>query len=427
MGTTTTFSYDRSRRLTAQYSSAEAHYYSYNQRNMVTQIQDVKSVSPDANRYFAYNAVGERVYGIDGTTTPSYWAYDGRKMLSESVAGTTVRYAHNDTIFDFMGSMVEHVTADLTAAYAAFNKVGSVMRLQKSGSATSDTYETNRWGGVLGSSTFGGTPTSSRFQNMSSSFMTLIAAAQQMNMMGHGGLFLTSQALDVASGLFFNVSDNSPAPWEGPPYCKWKEVPAGSGRFMLVRDDNETIPCGESLGGPPPESGSDYYEDHFVPPPPEPWQPKCPPPSLAKGFKPFSSCAGTPCTNYKDPFAWGFDLTRAMMILFAGTYGQNDQGYEVKDFPSDVVERVLTKDWEKKATAMAEEELNEFDDCPFNCKCVSRPFPIDKQKPFPLIKKFQIYVPTGTTATGSLGSGPVFLFVSFKVWWTGVTGTCVAN
>src|SRR5438477_6195041 len=109
MSTTTTFAYDKSRRLTMQYSSSDAHYYSYNQRNMITQIQDVKTLNPDTNRYFTYNALGERVWGIDGTPTPSYWAYDGRKMLSESIAGTTARYQHNGSPLPWAGSVVEHI------------------------------------------------------------------------------------------------------------------------------------------------------------------------------------------------------------------------------------------------------------------------------------------------------------------------------
>jgi len=81
--TTTYYAYDKSRRMTTQYSSAEAHYFAFNQRNMVAQIQDVKASSPDSMRYFAHDAMGERALAIDNGT--SCFTYDGTKMLTDKV------------------------------------------------------------------------------------------------------------------------------------------------------------------------------------------------------------------------------------------------------------------------------------------------------------------------------------------------------
>lgn len=263
--TTTNFVYDKSRRLTTQHSTTEAHYYSYNQRSQVTQIQDVKSVSPDANRYFTYNGLGECVYGVDGTASPGYWAYDGRKILSERSSAVTARYQHNDTPFDGFGSIVEHISGDdLIRCYPAFREDGSMMRL--AGAGVSNKFETSRFGVVLGSAL--GIPSttvpSQRFQNFTHEMATLTTVSQQANLSLLGVVYLPAQALLVASGvLAFGLPDLSEAfrqvwreggptgpavqppipvqpswggynPLKGLPKGKWKAPPPPKWRCTLV-------------------------------------------------------------------------------------------------------------------------------------------------------------------------------------------------
>ena len=40
---TTYYTYDKSRRMATQSTPTDAHYFAYNQRNMVTQVRDVES------------------------------------------------------------------------------------------------------------------------------------------------------------------------------------------------------------------------------------------------------------------------------------------------------------------------------------------------------------------------------------------------
>jgi hypothetical protein len=90
--TTTKFAYDKSHRLTTQYiAGGEAHYYTYNQRNMVTNITDFKPLGgSEIPRSFAYNGLGERVLTKDDPgslgdpTLFAYWSYDGRRLLQDN-------------------------------------------------------------------------------------------------------------------------------------------------------------------------------------------------------------------------------------------------------------------------------------------------------------------------------------------------------
>ena len=106
MTTNTYYTYDKSHRMTSQYIlGGEAHYYGYNERNMVASIQDVGGAA-DFMRYFVYNGVGERVIATDNSAypnLPAYWSYHGRKFLQDKqVANTSgslvlTNYRHNST------------------------------------------------------------------------------------------------------------------------------------------------------------------------------------------------------------------------------------------------------------------------------------------------------------------------------------------
>src|SRR5205823_1007816 len=105
-----------------QYSDSQARYFTHNQRNMLTQIQHFSlGGGGDANRYFTYNGVGERVFGVDGNPTPSYWVYDGQKMLRETVAGSSAHYRHNTLAqeCDLSSRTAFEDSNGLDAAYAA--------------------------------------------------------------------------------------------------------------------------------------------------------------------------------------------------------------------------------------------------------------------------------------------------------------------
>src|SRR5581483_12037454 len=95
--TTTYYTYDKSQRLTTQWSPSDAHYFTFNQRNMVTQIQDVGG--GDANAYFLYNGLGERVVTSD-TGGGTYFTFDGGRLLTEKFTPTGInkgRYRYNES------------------------------------------------------------------------------------------------------------------------------------------------------------------------------------------------------------------------------------------------------------------------------------------------------------------------------------------
>ena len=103
--TTNYYAYDKSQRMITRYAlGGEAHYFTYNQRNMVTQIQDWNGAG-DALRSCVYNGLGERVIATDNSSaSPAYWSYDGRKFLEDKQVGATQQdYRQNqacqDTVF----------------------------------------------------------------------------------------------------------------------------------------------------------------------------------------------------------------------------------------------------------------------------------------------------------------------------------------
>src|SRR5207244_3526063 len=96
-------------RMTTQWSidTADATYFTYNQRDMVTQVKHLP-VGGDTIRYFAYNGLGERVVVTDGGA-PRYWTYDGFKLLVEkdNAGIPQTRYRHNRCGQDKLDSNLE--------------------------------------------------------------------------------------------------------------------------------------------------------------------------------------------------------------------------------------------------------------------------------------------------------------------------------
>ena len=103
MSTTNYYVYDKSQRMASRYAlGGEAHYFTYNQRNMLTQIQDWNGAG-DALRSCVYNGLGERVIATDNSAaSPAYWSYDGRKFLEDKqLGGTQQDYRQNQTPQDY--------------------------------------------------------------------------------------------------------------------------------------------------------------------------------------------------------------------------------------------------------------------------------------------------------------------------------------
>lgn len=148
--TTDYYTYDGAQRMTRKYSSSEAFYFSYNQRNMITGIVDQKAAGADKPRYFTYNGVGERVLVVDSNvaTPPTlYWAYDGpTKLLQEKdTSGSVARtYRHNESQQDKLGSILEYKEPALfVTAYPDFDQRGTINNM-------ADTYVTDAFGVLLG-------------------------------------------------------------------------------------------------------------------------------------------------------------------------------------------------------------------------------------------------------------------------------------
>ena len=162
MSTATYYTYDKSHRLTSQYIPVgEAHYYGYNQRNMVTQIQDLGG-SADPLRTFVYNGLGERVIATDNSTaSPAYWSYDGRKLLQDKQkagAGfSTTNYRHNSTRQDAcLAPGIEIGLSDASAGYPAQGGTGSVYNVQNPSDGINDFFEYTWFGEqILGTDNFG--------------------------------------------------------------------------------------------------------------------------------------------------------------------------------------------------------------------------------------------------------------------------------
>jgi YD repeat-containing protein len=150
--TTTYYAYDSSQRMTKLYSPSSAYYFTFDQRDEATQIANASTGTADAKRLFTYTGTGERVIVDEsGGTAPNYWAYDGRKLLSEvDQTGALVRrYRHNDqAILDTMGSVVE-VEKSGTRSYPSFDQRGSTKQLRSSGLDVTDSFEYDAFGNRL--------------------------------------------------------------------------------------------------------------------------------------------------------------------------------------------------------------------------------------------------------------------------------------
>lgn len=200
------YTYDKSKRMTRQYTDSvaptlESHYFTYNQRDMVTQIQDVKATSADTNRYFTYNGVRERVVVVDGGG-PQYWTYDGNKLLLEKDTTSTVRrYRHNHSMLDSMGSALE-ILDGTSYFYPAFDQFANVTRLQADlgGEFSTSKLYFNTYGQRLAAAF--SPSTSERLQNMTLICSALAAASQQTGLFGAGGIYLAAQAMLITHVYF---------------------------------------------------------------------------------------------------------------------------------------------------------------------------------------------------------------------------------
>lgn len=147
MSTVYYYTYDKSHRLTGQVNAgteAQVKTYSYNERNMVTQIVD--NTGTDTTRYFAYNGLGERVYGIDGTATPSYWCYDGGKLVYERQAANVWNYRHSPAVPGGRGTLNELRTNDGSTASPDFDGFANMKHLNDVSGSQIDSYEQTRFG-----------------------------------------------------------------------------------------------------------------------------------------------------------------------------------------------------------------------------------------------------------------------------------------
>lgn len=198
------YTYDKSHRLTQQYTDAaapapEAHYYTFNQRNCVTQIRDVGGPN-DALRAFVYNGLRERVVATDiSTALPAYWSYDGRKFLQDkqltSSTPTTTNYRHNSTQQDCpFGSLCEVglPTPELaTSGYPAFSGSGSLQGLQDP-SFSSDAFEVNWFGAtILSTNNLG-----SRVRTFSASGRLEAKTSQEIHLLPGGGFSIPDKNLE---------------------------------------------------------------------------------------------------------------------------------------------------------------------------------------------------------------------------------------
>lgn len=121
------YSYDSSGRLDRRYTdgaapTADARYFTYNQRNMVTRIDHrLGSGTPDVNRYFTYNGLGERVSGYDGSAQHE-WQYDRGELVRDKIGAGTARYNHDGARASLAGL---EPAADAPRAYTSTGNAGA--------------------------------------------------------------------------------------------------------------------------------------------------------------------------------------------------------------------------------------------------------------------------------------------------------------
>src|SRR5579872_4847343 len=148
--TTTNYVFDKSGRMTTMWSTdtADATYFTYNQRDMVTRILRLPA-GGDATRTFTYNAVGERV-AVDesGGTTPNYWTYDGYKLLTEktNAGSTTRRYRHNAMPLEKLGANLEMNSASFGTCAPVTDQGGALTNVQNV--EGNDVFWTNTYGEI---------------------------------------------------------------------------------------------------------------------------------------------------------------------------------------------------------------------------------------------------------------------------------------
>lgn len=185
MATTTTYyAYDRSGRMTTQWSfdTADATYFTYDQRDMV--LQFYHAPGGDANRYFTYNGVGERAIVIDGGG-PTYWTYDRRKLLTEkaTTGSATRRYRHNESNQVKLGSNVEVGSASFGNTHPVTDQGGSLSQVQTI--EGNDVLEMNACGELLASTNNVG----DRLQVAQTLGLQALTTSQRFLVLPNGGIY----------------------------------------------------------------------------------------------------------------------------------------------------------------------------------------------------------------------------------------------
>ncbi len=206
-GTAHYFGYDLSHRMTYMASdatTAEARYFSFDQRNQATQIRHAAG-SPDPTQYFSYNGRGERVRIAEGATE-TYWTFDGKKLLRErrsTDAGTTSfrRYRHNKCPSDSMGSLLEANKQDLQPQSPAFASDGTTDKLEVlvDGVVPRKVFlQHDAFGVRLGVSSTGSADTGERLQYKSGSGLIRLALTSSLYI-GPWAIYLAEQGLVIAA------------------------------------------------------------------------------------------------------------------------------------------------------------------------------------------------------------------------------------
>src|SRR5262249_20104460 len=130
--------------------TAQATYFTHNQRSMPTQLDFQKAGGgADAQRKFGYSGTGERVIvSENGSAEPHYWSYDGPKLVREKDQGGNLvkRYRHNAMPGGGTASILEIQHPDQLEfgnGYVALDHRGSITKLLY---ASTDNWLTNLFG-----------------------------------------------------------------------------------------------------------------------------------------------------------------------------------------------------------------------------------------------------------------------------------------
>ena len=122
--------------------------HKHDQQDRVKQVDFASSGTPDKVSYFAYTGEGYRVVVQDGSTAPTYWAYDGSNLLTEKQPGGTIeaRYKHNHVLPPGIGSITEAENSTGGILHPAFDERGSPWTMAQSGSSDPEVVNLYKFG-----------------------------------------------------------------------------------------------------------------------------------------------------------------------------------------------------------------------------------------------------------------------------------------